>query len=301
MFRNRTPAVPYKILTSMWTVDPLGRLGNLMGQFATLYALAKLNGQKAFLLPRMHNQLSKIFRLKMPVIHHEVAGRIRWKIKRLHDWMSPEYKNIKGDFIKLFGYPCSWTFYDHIKTEIIEEFAFHDFIREETNAYLDKIRGDLKNVTFVGVHVRRGDYVYTMPQIWNGVTADKAYLQKATDYFRDKYENPLFVVVSNDMNWCKENIDISAGDVHLAGDGIEYAPGKDFALLAHCNHTIMTIGTFGFWAGYLVGGETIYLTNFTLPDSKFLTVFKYEATYLPEWIGIPADLSPLLTHQDKSN
>ncbi|XP_053547033.1 galactoside alpha-(1,2)-fucosyltransferase 2-like [Bombina bombina] len=298
--KDMMPTVPNTNLTGMWTVNPIGRLGNLMGQYSTLYALAKLNGHQAYVLPNMHKQLSKIFKLKMPVIHQEVADRIKWKIMGLHDWMSPDYNNIKGDFVKFHGYPCSWTFYHHIRAEILEEFTFHDFIKEEANEYLAKIRGNQEDVTFVGVHVRRGDYVHVMPDAWKGVIADKVYLQKAMDYFREKYKKPLFVVTSNGMDWCKENIDNSAGDVYFSGDGKEGSPGRDFAFLAHCNHTIMTIGTFGFWAGYLAGGETIYLTNFTLPESAFLRVFKYEAAFLPEWIGIPADLSPLL-NKDKSN
>ncbi|XP_056398814.1 galactoside alpha-(1,2)-fucosyltransferase 2-like isoform X2 [Hyla sarda] len=283
-----------KPLTGMWTVNAIGRLGNLMGEYATLYALAKMNGHQAYIEPNMHNQLSKIFKIRLPVLHQDVINRIKWRCFGLHDWMSDEYRHIEGEYISLGGYPCSFTFYHHIRDEILREFTFHDFIKEESNAYLEKIRGDKKNVTFVGVHVRRGDYVYVMPNSWKGVIADKGYLQKATDYFRNKYENPLFVVTSNGMDWCKENIDNSLGDVHFAGDGQEGSPARDFALLAHCNHTIMTIGTFGIWVGYLVGGETVYLTNYTLPDSPFLRLFKYEAAFLPEWIGIPADLSPLL-------
>ncbi|CAI9606125.1 unnamed protein product, partial [Staurois parvus] len=118
-----------------------------------------------------------------------------------------------------------------------------------------------------------------MPNIWKGVVAHKEYLKNAMDYFRNKYENPLFIVTSNGMDWCEENVNNSLGDVYFAGDSQIDSPGRDFALLAHCNHTIMTIGTFGVWVGYLVGGETIYLTNYTLPDSPFLQVFKYEATF----------------------
>ncbi|XP_053307497.1 galactoside alpha-(1,2)-fucosyltransferase 2-like [Spea bombifrons] len=288
-------------LTGIWTINAVGRLGNLMGEYATLYALAKLNGHQAYVSPEMYAQLSAIFKVRLPVIPQDVADQIQWKHYGLHDWMSEEYKHIKGEFVKLTGYPCSWTFYHHIRDEILKEFAFHDFVVEESNTYLSKVRGDRKDVTFVGVHVRRGDYVHVMPNAWKGVVADKGYLQKAMDYFRNKYENPLFVVTSNGMDWCKENIDSSLGDVHFAGDGKEGSPGRDFALLAHCNHTIMTIGTFGVWAGYLAGGETIYLSNYTLPDSPFLDVFKYEAAFLPEWIGIPADLSPLLRSLSNPN
>ncbi|XP_073426988.1 galactoside alpha-(1,2)-fucosyltransferase 2-like [Dendrobates tinctorius] len=287
-----------KPLTGMWTVNAIGRLGNLMGEYATLYALAKMNGHQAYILPQMHSQLSKIFKIRLPVLHQEVIGRIKWRRYGLHDWMSEEYRHIDGEYVSLGGYPCSFTFYDHIKEEILREFTFHDFIKEESNAYLEKVRGDKKNVTFVGIHVRRGDYVHVMPNTWKGVVADNGYLQKAMDYFRQKYENPLFIVTSNGMDWCKENMNNSMNDIHFAGDGQEGSPGRDFALLSHCNHTIMTIGTFGIWVGYLVGGETIYLSNYTLPDSPFLKLFKYEAAFLPEWIGIPADLSPLLKKKE---
>ncbi|XP_056399530.1 galactoside alpha-(1,2)-fucosyltransferase 2-like isoform X2 [Hyla sarda] len=281
-------------LKGIWTIIATGRLGNLMGEYATLYGLAKINGQQAYISPEMHNQLSNIFKIRLPILHPESINRIQWRDYELHDWMSEEYRHIEDKFVRFTGWPCSFTFYHQIRDEILREFTFHDFIKEESNAYLEKIRGDKKNVTFVGVHIRRGDYVHVMPNTWKGVIADKGYLQKATDYFRNKYENPLFVVTSNGMDWCKENIDNSLGDVHFAGDGQEGSPARDFALLAHCNHTIMTIGTFGIWVAYLVGGETVYLTNYTLPDSPFLKIFKYEATFLPEWIGIPADLSPLL-------
>uniref|UniRef100_A0A8C5QXE6 L-Fucosyltransferase n=1 Tax=Leptobrachium leishanense TaxID=445787 RepID=A0A8C5QXE6_9ANUR len=296
--KGNTTAINIANRRGMWTFSSIGRLGNQMGQYATLYALAKRNGYQAYILPNMHRELSNIFRINLPVLHQKVADRIQWKHYSLNDWMSPEYNNISGQYVKLTGYPCSWTFYHHIRDEILQEFSFHDFIVEESNAFLRRVKEGRQNVTFVGVHVRRGDYVYVMPNIWKGVVADKGYLKNAMDYFRYKYQIPVFVVASNDMDWCKENIDNSLGDVYFAGDGQEGSPGKDFALLAHCNHTIMTIGTFGVWLGYLVGGETIYLTNYTLPDSPFLKVFKYEAAFLPEWIGIPADLSPLMKERE---
>uniref|UniRef100_A0A8D2LIL0 L-Fucosyltransferase n=1 Tax=Varanus komodoensis TaxID=61221 RepID=A0A8D2LIL0_VARKO len=285
---------PEPIGAGIWTVNSIGRLGNQMGEYATLYALAKLNGHQAYILPGMHRYLSPIFQITLPVLPEEMMGKIRWKNINLHDWMSQDYCHIKGTYVMLTGYPCSYTFYHHIRHEILKEFTFHDHIKEEANQYLLGLRQEHQEVTYVGVHVRRGDYVRVMPNTWKGVVADRGYLEKAMNYFRKKYQNPIFVVTSNGMDWCKENINVSRGDVHFAGNGQESSPGKDFALLAHCNHTIMTIGTFGIWAGYLVGGETVYLANYTLPDSPFLKVFKPSAAFLPEWIGIPADLSPLL-------
>ncbi|XP_069762383.1 galactoside alpha-(1,2)-fucosyltransferase 2-like [Narcine bancroftii] len=285
----------------IWTINSIGRLGNQMGEYATLYALAKLNGHQAYILPSMANYLSPLFKTTLPTLHESLIKKLRWRGYPLHDWMENAYYNIPGNYRWLSGYPCSWTFYHHLRDEILREFTFHDFIKEETNAFLRKISGERKNITFVGVHVRRGDYVRVMPNIWKGVIGDKKYLDKAMDYFRNKYKDAIFAVTSDGKDWCKKNIDNARGDVFFSETS--NSPGQDLAILAHCNHTIMTIGTFGYWAGYLAGGETIFLDNFTLPNSPFLKVFKYEAAFLPEWIGIPADRSPLLnsTKLSKAN
>lgn len=35
-------------------------------------------------------------------------------------------------------------------------------------------------------------------------------------------------------------------------------PEEDLALLAACSHSVMTVGSFGFWASYLAGGRVVY-------------------------------------------
>ncbi|XP_043915593.1 galactoside alpha-(1,2)-fucosyltransferase 2-like isoform X2 [Protopterus annectens] len=291
---NSPESVERPLLKGMWTIHPDGRLGNQMGQYATLYALAKQNGYQAYMLPEMKNYLAPLFKVSMPVLSNDKISATPWTQYDLHDWMSEEYNHIQRDHIKLKGFPCSWTFFHHIRDEILKEFTFHDSYKIQAISYLQDITKGKKNVTFVGVHVRRGDYVNVMPQHWRGVIGDKAYFEKAMDYFRKKYRNVVFVVTSNGMDWCRENLDNSRGDLFFIGDGNESSPGRDLSILVHCNHTIMSIGTFGFWASYLTGGEAIYLTNFTLQESNFLKIFKYDAAFLPEWHGIAADLSPLL-------
>ncbi|XP_075184324.1 galactoside alpha-(1,2)-fucosyltransferase 2-like [Anomaloglossus baeobatrachus] len=281
-------------LKGMMTIIPLGRFGNQIGEYAALYALAKMNGYRAYLLPGMHQGLSSLFKLNLPLLSKDTDKRIKWKEYNLNNWMCPEYRNITGDNVRLRGFVYSWTFYHHLKNELLQEFTFHDFVKEEVNAYFTQVRGNRTNVTFVGVHVRRGDYLNHFVQQKRGVLADKNYLQNATDYFRRKYQNPIFVVASNGMDWCKDNINNSLGDVYFAGDGKEGSPDRDFALLSHCNHSIITFGSFGIWSAYLAGGETIHLTNYSAPDSSYLQYVKYEAIYLPEWIAVPANLTELL-------
>ncbi|XP_043914952.1 galactoside alpha-(1,2)-fucosyltransferase 2-like [Protopterus annectens] len=280
----------------MLIINSVGRLGNQMGEYATLYALSKINRRQAYIIPEMFNYLSPLFRITMPTINGEEVKRISWREYKVYNWMAPEYRQFSEKYVRLTGTPCSWTIFHYLRDDILREFTFHDHIKKEANNYLQKIKGDRKSVTFISVHVRRGDYVHVMSHQWKGVIADRLYLEKAMSYFRNKYQDALFVVASNGMDWCKDNINASMGDVHFLDAGDELSPGKDLSILAHCNHTVMTLGTFGFWAAYLAGGETVYLGNFTLPDSILRKEFRDESAFLPEWIGFQADLSPLLSH-----
>ncbi|XP_045746379.1 galactoside 2-alpha-L-fucosyltransferase SEC1-like isoform X1 [Mirounga angustirostris] len=275
----------------MFTINAKGRLGNQMGEYATLYALAKMNGRPAFIPAEMHSTLAPIFRISLPVLHGATASRIPWRNYRLNDWMEERYRHIPGEYVRLTGYPCSWTFYHHLRGEILREFTLHDYVREDAQKFLRGLQAKwARRSTFVGVHVRRGDYVRVMPRVWKGVVADRGYLEQALDWFRARYRSPVFVITSDDMAWCRQNINASRGDVVFAGNGLQGSPTRDFALLTQCNHTVITVGTFGIWAAYLAGGDTVYLANFTLPGSPFHWIFKPQAAFLPEWVGIAADL-----------
>ncbi|EPQ15955.1 Galactoside 2-alpha-L-fucosyltransferase 2 [Myotis brandtii] len=243
----------------MWTINSQGRLGNQMGQYATLYALAKLNGRPASIPAQMHSALAPIFRISLPVLHGAAASRIPWRNYPLNDWMEEQYRHLPWEYVRLTGYPCSWTFYHHLRPEILREFTLHDHVREEAQ---------------------------------RSVLADRGYLRQALDWFRARHPAPVFVVTSDDMSWCRRNIDSSLGDVVFAGNGRQGSPAKDFALLTQCNHTVFTVGTFGVWAAYLAGGDAVYLANFTLPHSRFRTIFKPQAAFLPQWVGIAANLGP---------
>ncbi|XP_045387204.1 LOW QUALITY PROTEIN: galactoside 2-alpha-L-fucosyltransferase SEC1-like [Lemur catta] len=158
----------------LFTINAIGRLGNQMGEYTTLYALAKMNGRPAFIPPRMHSTLAPIFRITLPVLHSSMASRIPWQNYYLNDWMEEEYCHIPGKYVRLMGYPCSWTFYHHLRQEILQEFTLHDHVHEEAQMFLRALQAKWAwQVTFVGVHVRRGDYVRVMPKVWKGVLADQ--------------------------------------------------------------------------------------------------------------------------------
>ena len=74
----------------------------------------------------------------------------------------------------------------------------------------------------------------------------------------------MFLICSDDIKWSKENL------ANLPGkqSGIAFMSDRtkdymiDFGILINSNHSIITAGTFGWWAGWLAGGEVIYSTAF---------------------------------------
>ncbi|XP_014667527.1 PREDICTED: uncharacterized protein LOC106809082 [Priapulus caudatus] len=73
------------------------------------------------------------------------------------------------------------------------------------------------------------------------------------------------------------------GDVVFVGTD---DPLVDMCALSDCDHVIMTVGTFGWWAGFLSGGDVIYFAQPTWPGSMYDNELIVEDYYRPEWIGM---------------
>ena len=112
--------------------------------------------------------------------------------------------------------------------------------------------------TFVGLHNRRTDFKSTL-MAYRTDFVGPAYFQAAMQLFRKTLENPVFVVVTDDMPWSRRHItgdDVIYSETSMEED-YEFVRGVDLATLAACNHTIITYGTFGLWGSLLSGGATI--------------------------------------------
>lgn len=131
-----------------------------------------------------------------------------------------------GQNYKLQGYFQSEKYFKNYRGEIIEAFQIP---RYPTQPGL------------VSIHVRRSDYVrlqHKHPPI------DIAYIKDAMTYFRDY----RFLVFSDDMDWCKENI--KNVDYWMNPDPIE-----SMAMMASCHHNIISNSTFSWWGAWLNGND----------------------------------------------
>ena len=181
-------------------------------------------------------------------------------------------------------YLQSWKLFIHKEQELRKIFRFRSVW--ETAAKQEMQKHNIPaDATLVGVHVRRGDVLEDLFRYYGYTAAPVEYVKTAMNYFMAKYTKIHFVVVSNDVPWCKENL-----SDHVSHERIHFTstdhPVVAMAILASCHHVIITVGTFGWWAAWLANGETIYYSNWQIGGSPLSRVMTLKNYFWPGWIGL---------------
>ncbi|XP_062597701.1 galactoside alpha-(1,2)-fucosyltransferase 2-like [Saccostrea cucullata] len=254
----------------------VGRLGNRMFEFASLLGTAKRHNYKPMILRR--NTLLQVFDISQ--VTDSEPSNLKGVGERGAGVYDKSLENLRHDKnYSLGGFYQSWKYFDFMKDEVKKSFKYK-------KGFVDKVRqlqASLKigDKITVGVHVRRGD-MGSKRELSRGYNvATKEYFNKAFQYFRSKFKNLIFLVVSAEMAWCRSN---------MKGDDIKFvttgSAGGDMALLAHCNHSIVSTGSFGWWGAYLTGGEVVYYKNFPSNGSWLLKQYNKTDYYPLNWIGM---------------
>ncbi|XP_063613929.1 galactoside alpha-(1,2)-fucosyltransferase 1-like [Penaeus indicus] len=138
--------------------------------------------------------------------------------------------------------------------------------------------------TFVGFHVRRTDYGAHVKKLFHGDLPGVSFFKRAMAYYREKFAGGVaFIAASDSPRFIRATLSHNP-DVYFAPGG---SPVLDLAVLVSCNHSIITLGSFGFWSGFLAGGEVVY------PDTRFRRPYRfarwmYEAAHLDNFTPLPA-------------
>ncbi|ESO08600.1 hypothetical protein HELRODRAFT_110149 [Helobdella robusta] len=123
----------------------------------------------------------------------------------------------------------------------------------------------------------------------------------------------VFIVSSDDVQWASQNVKssypiiythelrsrtfnlTSTEEINLMKKfasqklsmGVNmFDTAVDLAILSACQHVIMTVGTFGWWAGFLSGGTVVYYKNYPSPNTEIGSGFLAEDYYPPNWISM---------------
>lgn len=183
----------------------------------------------------------------------------------------------------------SWKYFKDNIDFIQKSIVFQDGIiykaKHITERAIKSHNHSVTNSAVVGVHVRRGDKLH-----WDSVdlgyrVAPREYFIKAMKYFREHVNGDIvFLVISDDHDWCTSNL-VGLQGVVLTG---QHDPAVDLAILSLMDHTIISIGSFSWWAAFLAKGTVIYYRDFVDKESKLYQQFdqRLEDYILPGWIAM---------------
>ncbi len=111
----------------------------------------------------------------------------------------------------------------------------------------------IENSESVCISVRRGDYVANpaYSRIFN--VCDQSYFERAVEQVKQRVSNPTFILFSDDVRWCRENISIPGCPVYFeSGDDPVW---EKLRLMYSCKHFIISNSTFSWWAQWLSANE----------------------------------------------
>jgi len=178
----------------------------------------------------------------------------------------------------------SYKYFQHVEDQLRVDLTFKGNILDNARKWLsEKTPEKWRDSEFVRVliHVRRQDFA--RPDFerrgWTQPTMD--YFRRSMSYFTDCLERVQFVVLSDDPAWCKS---------HLQATDIVYSakrsPIMDLAIASLCDHAIITIGSYGWWAAWFANGITITQKNMPRNGSMISKRLRRNDHYKPEWIGL---------------
>ncbi|XP_041374267.1 galactoside 2-alpha-L-fucosyltransferase SEC1-like [Gigantopelta aegis] len=270
----------------------LGRLGNQLFTYASSYGIAK--DKNMTMVTAKDRMLNHIFMLDAVEVDEGVCA----KFKLLEPHACCIYDKIFLNSIadtnyKLGNYLQSWKYFQNHVAAIRRQFRFIKPIMNKTQTFLHGVMDEYKrrtsnstnaeNVTLVGVHIRQGDMKRPNSLRFGYILVPKEYITKAMQYFTNKFSKVIFLICSDSMDWVKSHFN-SSNIFYSVGN----SPEVDMCLLSSCNHSIMTVGTFGWWASFLADGETVYYKHTAREGSRLRKEYSanYSDYFYPGWIGM---------------
>ncbi|KAH1005224.1 hypothetical protein HUJ04_006250 [Dendroctonus ponderosae] len=242
------------------TMIPGGRtaiVGNQMWEYSAIWFVAKETGRQPYIPTCVKLALEGIFEgMSLPSL--QAIGHCPFDQSSSVDSMEQLVLPHQSIIVPAFSFERRLAI-PHLD-EVVREFKFKKPLRDKAQEDLREIAADLlpsATPTFIGVHVRRGDYGAFLKRKWNATMVTATFFRKSMNYYRAKFSNCLFIYISDDPLWCFQHFG-NLSDVFVTSLNSRRTPAEDLALMAACNHTIFDYGTFGEWGSILAGGLAIF-------------------------------------------
>lgn len=100
----------------------------------------------------------------------------------------------------------------------------------------------------VSLHIRRGDYLTAENSIFQNICTP-TYYKNAVSYMNSNVVNPYYFIFSNDIEWCKNNLNLD--NITFVDWNIGVNSYKDMQLMSLCKHNIIANSSFSWWGAWL--------------------------------------------------
>ena len=185
------------------TVKQTGRLGNQMYEYISVWAAAKKTGREPYVPSCMIQELGMIFRsLPVPPLPYLAYC----PLQELPVPVTVDKLDHSNGSIILPDYIQLRTYIAPLLSEIRQIFQFKEIIINESQRLLHSASRGVKNITYVGVHVRRTDYIVYLKSRFKASPAEPDYFLRQMKVFRNKYKPVMFFVSSDDPKWCEREL-----------------------------------------------------------------------------------------------
>lgn len=180
-------------------------------------------------------------------------------------------KNFTNNYY-LYGYWQSEKYFENIKSIIKKEIVLKNPLQGDK---LNLIK-EIENKNSVAIHIRRGDY--TTNKLYKDI-CDENYYKDAIQIIKEKVDDPVFYVFSNEIDWVKENWKFDANIIFV---DIENKDFEELEIMKHCKHFIIANSSFSWWAQYLSDNKN----KIVIAPKKWYNNNKKTDIYMNNWIKI---------------
>jgi len=248
----------------------IGALGNQLFNWASGYALAKNNGWDHLVDESQVGQFGCFLREFGIEIQEGLCSksyvdnlrRSKIRVVRKFGFESQRFLQRHGfgkiyqesffhfdpNFLKMQpnmtirGYFQSWKYFESHLVDIKKLLKEKQIMLESTNRILD----ELKSESWLGVHVRRGDYLKMANQ--HGLTS-KRYYDDALKTVQSQNSFDRIVVFSENIDLAREVV--PSGDVYLSPKEIS-CPAQNLMLMSKAKSFIGSNSTYSWWSAFLM-------------------------------------------------
>lgn len=194
-------------------------------------------------------------------------------------FLSPREYIDPNQIIKYSYFDGYWQNIDYllpIQNRLFEDLIPKNELSDATNATISMI--DKQNSVFIGV--RRGDY--TLEKGHYGEFRSDYYL-RAMEYISHRIKNPVFYIFSNDIEWCKMNLEWGEYQVNYREPNQQTSDFEELMIMASCKHAIIINSTYHWWGAFLIRNQNKIVC---CPEKWFFDNAKINI-YPSDWIKMP--------------